>query len=99
MAMWSHRAVRALELLAANTISKPVRSSRRWCRRAMDAESKASITVTSDLGAWVGGLSLSSIPESVLTHLKLCVLDSLGCGLFGAMQQWGKISGDVAVSF
>src|SRR5262249_60376397 len=65
----------------------------------MPAESKASVGVTSDLGAWVIGLDFSSIPAAVVTHLKLCVLDSLGCGLFGAIQQWGKISRDVVISF
>jgi 2-methylcitrate dehydratase PrpD len=65
----------------------------------MDAESKAVAEVTPTLGTWVSGLELSSIPESVVAHLKLCVLDSLGCGLFGAMQQWGEIASNVAVSF
>jgi len=65
----------------------------------METAAKASMPVTSELGAWVSGLGFSSIPSGVVTHLKLCVLDSLGCGLFGAMQPWGKIAGDVAVSF
>ena len=65
----------------------------------MDAESKAVAMVAPTLGTWVSGLELSSIPESVVAQLKLCVLDSLGCGLFGAMQQWGGIASDVAVSF
>jgi 2-methylcitrate dehydratase PrpD len=65
----------------------------------MDAKSKAVAEVTPTLGTWVSELELSSIPESVAAHLKLCVLDSLGCGLFGATRQWGKIAGDVAVSF
>jgi aconitate decarboxylase len=55
--------------------------------------------VTPQLGCWVSGLALSSIPGDVLSHLKLCMLDSIGCGLFGAIQPWGKIAGDVAVSF
>jgi aconitate decarboxylase len=65
----------------------------------MDAESNAVAEVTPALGTWVSGLELSSIPECVIAHLKLCVLDSLGCGLFGARQQWGEIASDVAVSF
>jgi len=65
----------------------------------MDAESKASLGVTSELGAWVSRLGFESIPADVVAHLKLCVLDSLGCGLFGTMQQWGRIASDVAVSF
>jgi 2-methylcitrate dehydratase PrpD len=65
----------------------------------MPAESKISVGVTPDLGAWVSGFDFSSVPAGVVTHLKLCLLDSLGCGLFGATQQWGKISSDVVVSF
>ena len=30
---------------------------------------------------------------------RLCLLDSIGCGLFGAAQPWGAIAGDVAVGF
>jgi len=52
--------------------------------------------VTPQLGQWVSGLRLGAIPADVLAHLRLCLLDSLGCGLFGAMQPWGKIVGDVA---
>src|SRR5262245_10284609 len=65
----------------------------------MEMAAKGSVAVTPELGAWVSGLGLSSLPASVATHIKLCVLDSLGCGLFGAMQQWGRIAADVAVSF
>jgi aconitate decarboxylase len=64
----------------------------------MDAK-PGTTAVTSQLGLWVSGLALSSIPADVLSHLKLCMLDSIGCGLYGAIQPWGKIAGDVAVSF
>jgi len=56
-------------------------------------------SVTPQLGQWVSSLDLASIPAEVLTHLKLCVLDSIGCGIYGAVQPWGRIAGDVAVSF
>jgi 2-methylcitrate dehydratase PrpD len=52
--------------------------------------------VTPQLGQWVSGLELAAIPADVLSHLKLCLLDSIGCGLFGAVQPWGRIAGDVA---
>src|SRR5258706_9478167 len=65
----------------------------------MAAEPQAVADVTPRLGAWVSGLELSAIPESLVAHLKLCVLDSLGCGVFGAMQPWGGIASDVAVAF
>src|SRR4029079_15521265 len=36
-------------------------------------------------------------PE-VVQHLKTCMLDSLGCGLFGAAQPWGAFAANVAVA-
>jgi aconitate decarboxylase len=64
----------------------------------MDA-SPAPASVTPRLGQWVSELTLASVPADVVAHLKLCVLDSIGCGLYGAAQRWGKIAGDVAVGF
>src|SRR5579862_920521 len=55
-------------------------------------------TVTQQLGHWVSELALPAVPGDVLSHLKLCLLDSIGCGLFGAVQPWGRIAGDVAES-
>jgi aconitate decarboxylase len=56
-----------------------------------------STEVTPQLGRWVSELALAAVPPEVLAHLKLCVLDSVGCGLFGAAQRWGRIAADVAV--
>src|ERR1700719_1089587 len=64
----------------------------------MDTKS-AAVAVTPRLGQWVSELTLSAVPADVVNHLKLCVLDSIGCGLYGAAQPWGKIASDVAVSF
>jgi len=61
----------------------------------MDATSTA---VVPTLGEWVSGLKLADIPQNVADHLKVCLLDSLGCGLFGAAQPWGAFAGNVAVS-
>ena len=58
----------------------------------------ATTAVTPALGKWVSGLRLDGVPHHVLEHLKTCLLDSLGCGLFGAAQPWGVIAGDVAVA-
>jgi aconitate decarboxylase len=62
----------------------------------MDAN--ATTAVTPALGQWVAGLWLDDVRHDVLEHLKTCLLDSLGCGLFGAAQPWGVIAGDVAVA-
>ena len=57
------------------------------------------VPVTPRLGEWASTLSLAAIPSDVLVHLKLCLLDSIGCGLYGAAQPWGRIAADVAVGF
>lgn len=64
----------------------------------MDAK-PAPIAVTPRLGQWVSKLTLAAIPADVVAHLKLCVLNSIGCGLYGAAQRWGEIAGNVAVGF
>ena len=62
-----------------------------------DAEPVSPSRRNSDNGS--PGSILRRIPADVIEHLKLCVLDSIGCGLYGAVQPWGRIAGDVAVSF
>src|SRR6202047_3731957 len=64
----------------------------------MDTKS-AAVAVTPRLGQWVSELTLSAVPADVVNHLKLCLLDSIGCGLYGAAQPWGRIAADVAVGF
>jgi aconitate decarboxylase len=54
--------------------------------------------VTPQLGQWVSGLELAAVPADVLAHLRLCLLDAIGCGLFGAVQPWGKIAGDLVTA-
>src|SRR5215208_5122408 len=55
-------------------------------------------TVTPRLGEWVAGLELAAVPNDVISHLKLCALDSIGCGLYGAAQPWGRITADTAIA-
>src|SRR4029077_3340727 len=64
----------------------------------MDAKPE-SIAVTASLGQWASKLTLAAVPSEVVAHLKTCLLDSIGCGLFGAVQPWGKIAADVAIGF
>lgn len=52
--------------------------------------------VTAELGNWTASLRLAAIPPEVQEHAKLCLLDSIGCGLFGARQPWGRITADLA---
>ena len=46
---------------------------------------------TRALAEYVAGLSYRDIPQEVVSHVKLCLLDSLGCALFGSTLPWGKI--------
>lgn len=52
--------------------------------------------VSRDLAGWVAALRYEDIPAEVLHHLKYCLLDGFGCGLFGATQPWGKITSKTA---
>ncbi len=40
------------------------------------------------------GLKLESLPPDVVSRAKGCLLDSLGCALFGSLQPWAKIMAD-----
>jgi len=44
---------------------------------------------TPRIGQWVSGLRLAAVPADVVAHLKLCMLDSIGCGLYGAAPTLG----------
>jgi 2-methylcitrate dehydratase PrpD len=54
-------------------------------------------SVTEVLGRWLAGLDYDALPAEVIANIKRCILDSLGCGLYGASQPWGAIAGNVAV--
>ena len=62
----------------------------------MDATSTTA--VVPKVGQWVSELKLTGIPSDVVDHIKTCLLDSLGCGLFGAAQPWAVIASNVAVA-
>lgn len=46
---------------------------------------------TAELAAYAAGLRFDDIPATVREHLALCLLDTLGCGLYGATLPWTKI--------
>jgi 2-methylcitrate dehydratase PrpD len=56
-------------------------------RRESDPES----TPTRTLAEYVAGLSYKALPREVVSHIKFCFIDSLGCALFGSTLPWGKI--------
>lgn len=53
--------------------------------------------VTPVLGQWVAELDLPQLPSEVVGHMKRCILDAIGCGLYGSAQPWGKIAAEVAI--
>jgi 2-methylcitrate dehydratase PrpD len=66
---------------------------------AIDPARRSNVEVTANLGRWVAELDLSRIPVEVVALIKGCVLDSLGCGIYGAAQPWGRIASDTVIGF
>ena len=46
---------------------------------------------TARMAEFVAGLTFESIPPEVIARIKLLILDSLGCALFGAGLEWSRI--------
>lgn len=46
---------------------------------------------TSGIARFVSGLQYEAIPQEVLTRIKLCMLDSIGCAIYGADLEWTRI--------
>ncbi|HWT78475.1 MAG TPA: MmgE/PrpD family protein [Candidatus Methylomirabilis sp.] len=55
------------------------------------AEPSADNQYTRGLAEFVAGLRYADIPAEVLDRIKLLVLDSLGCALYGARLPWSEI--------
>lgn len=51
------------------------------------------MTMTSSerLAEFAAELSFDDVPHGVVEHMKLCLLDTLGCGLYGATLPWTRI--------
>jgi 2-methylcitrate dehydratase PrpD len=47
--------------------------------------------LTDEFAKFIQSLSYSSLPQEVVRHAKRCILDTLGCGLFGSKLPWNKI--------
>jgi aconitate decarboxylase len=43
------------------------------------------------LGRFVADLDYNQLPPAVVEHAKLCVLDTVGCGLYGATLPWTQL--------
>jgi len=46
---------------------------------------------TAGIARFVAGLDYADIPADVLTRIKLLILDSIGCALYGAELEWSRI--------
>ena len=46
---------------------------------------------TQTLAEYVSRLAYKNLPQEVIAHAKLCIIDALGCALFGSTLPWGKI--------
>ncbi len=53
---------------------------------------------TRDLAEFAAGLAFENIPQAVVEHAKLCVLDGLGVALFGAGLPWTGHVRDLAIA-
>lgn len=45
-------------------------------------------TSSQRLGRFAAELTFADLPTSVVEHIKLCLLDTLGCGLYGSTLPW-----------
>ena len=54
-------------------------------------EVSGEISPTQRLAEYISGLSYRNIPQEVVSHVKLCIIDSFGCALFGSTLPWGKM--------
>ena len=53
---------------------------------------------TRDLAAFASALRFEDLPPDVIERIKLCVLDSFGCCLFGATLPWTRKVAELALS-
>jgi 2-methylcitrate dehydratase PrpD len=57
----------------------------------MSHEATAGNPYTRGIAEFVSGLSYDAIPPEVLARIKLLMLDSLGCAIYGADLEWSRI--------
>jgi 2-methylcitrate dehydratase PrpD len=60
----------------------------------MKPESLPARSAARELTGFVHGLSIESVPGTVTDAAKWCLLDTLGCALFGAPERWSQIMAD-----
>ncbi len=53
---------------------------------------------TAELGAFAASLKFNLLPSEVVAHTKLCVLDALGCTIFGNTLPWTRMITDMVIA-
>ena len=53
---------------------------------------------TARFAQWSSALQYEAIPQAVIDHAKLCLLDGLGCGVFGSTQPWSVAAAEVTLA-
>lgn len=48
------------------------------------------LSTTKKIAEYVSSLAFKDIPNDVIDHLKLCLVDTIGCGLYGSRLPWGQ---------
>jgi len=48
-------------------------------------------SITAELAKFVHSVAYASLPQTIREHIKLCILDTIGCGLFGSTLPWADI--------
>jgi aconitate decarboxylase len=64
----------------------------------MQQHAEADNVHTRRIAEFVAGLSYERIPADVRTRIKLLILDSLGCAIYGAPLEWCRIVRETCVS-
>jgi aconitate decarboxylase len=57
----------------------------------MNRETAVANPYSSGIARFVAGLSYEAIPAEARERIKLLILDSLGCAIFGAELEWSRI--------
>jgi 2-methylcitrate dehydratase PrpD len=60
----------------------------------MKQENLPTRTRSRELIEFAQGLKIESLPPDIVKRAKGCLLDGLGCGLFGSLQPWSRIMAD-----
>ena len=54
---------------------------------------------TRRLATFASSLAFGDVPPEVVDHAKLCLLDTVGCGLYGSTLPWSRIVADCVSEF